>query len=50
MTGVEQICGVVGGFHLTGPSFEPIIPPTLDALEALRPALLICVERAPLAS
>src|SRR5689334_21538708 len=27
MTGVNQIHAVIGGFHLTGPIFEPIIAP-----------------------
>ena len=32
MTGIHQIHAVIGGFHLTGPIFEPIIQPTIDAL------------------
>ena len=28
---------MVGGFHLSGPLFEPIIAPTCDALAGLRP-------------
>jgi 7,8-dihydropterin-6-yl-methyl-4-(beta-D-ribofuranosyl)aminobenzene 5'-phosphate synthase len=32
LTGVDEIAAVVGGFHLSGPAFEPIIKPTVDAL------------------
>jgi 7,8-dihydropterin-6-yl-methyl-4-(beta-D-ribofuranosyl)aminobenzene 5'-phosphate synthase len=31
----EPIHAIVGGFHLTGPAFEPIIEPTVDALAEL---------------
>ena len=41
VTGVNQIFGVVGGFHLTGGIFEPIIPRTLDELVALAPAAIV---------
>ena len=37
LTGVEQVHAVVGGFHLTGAVFEPIIPPTVAALAELAP-------------
>jgi 7,8-dihydropterin-6-yl-methyl-4-(beta-D-ribofuranosyl)aminobenzene 5'-phosphate synthase len=32
LTGEEKIHAVVGGFHLSGPAFEPIIEPTCAAL------------------
>jgi 7,8-dihydropterin-6-yl-methyl-4-(beta-D-ribofuranosyl)aminobenzene 5'-phosphate synthase len=32
ITGEDRIHAVVGGFHLSGPGFEPIIRPTCDAL------------------
>jgi 7,8-dihydropterin-6-yl-methyl-4-(beta-D-ribofuranosyl)aminobenzene 5'-phosphate synthase len=32
VAGGEPIHAIVGGFHLTGPAFEPIIEPTCDAL------------------
>ncbi len=41
LTGVEPIYAVIGGFHLTGTLFEPIIPPTVAALQAIGPALLV---------
>ena len=40
-TGIEQIYAVIGGFHLTGPAFEPIIPQTIAALQQLNPAVVV---------
>lgn len=40
-TGCNRIHAVMGGFHLTGPQFEPVIRPTLDALKALGPDYVI---------
>src|SRR5262249_50720149 len=37
LTGVQQIYAVVGGFHLTGMLFEPIIPVTVAALKQINP-------------
>jgi 7,8-dihydropterin-6-yl-methyl-4-(beta-D-ribofuranosyl)aminobenzene 5'-phosphate synthase len=34
LTGEERIAGFIGGFHLTGGIFEPIIQPTVDAFAA----------------
>jgi 7,8-dihydropterin-6-yl-methyl-4-(beta-D-ribofuranosyl)aminobenzene 5'-phosphate synthase len=36
LTGVRQIAGFIGGFHLTGGIFEPIIGPTVDAFVAAK--------------
>jgi 7,8-dihydropterin-6-yl-methyl-4-(beta-D-ribofuranosyl)aminobenzene 5'-phosphate synthase len=41
LTGVTQLCAVMGGFHLTGRLFEPIIPATVAALKQLAPRYLI---------
>ena len=41
LTGHDQIHAVLGGFHLSGPQFEPIIAPTCDALAALAPDYLV---------
>ena len=41
LTGEQDIAAIVGGFHLSGPMFEPIIEPTVQALGALEPALLV---------
>lgn len=32
LTGVEKVHAVIGGFHLSGPIFEPVIAPTVAAL------------------
>jgi 7,8-dihydropterin-6-yl-methyl-4-(beta-D-ribofuranosyl)aminobenzene 5'-phosphate synthase len=37
LTGIWQIYAVVGGFHLTGGLFEPIIPATVAALKEINP-------------
>ena len=40
-TGVEKIHGVLGGFHLTGPFFEPIIEKTIEALRKMNPEVIM---------
>jgi 7,8-dihydropterin-6-yl-methyl-4-(beta-D-ribofuranosyl)aminobenzene 5'-phosphate synthase len=41
LTGVARLHGVLGGFHLTGQAFEPLIEPTVAALAQLAPALIV---------
>lgn len=41
LTGVEDIYAVIGGFHLTGAIFEPIIAPTVAALKQIGPKVLV---------
>jgi 7,8-dihydropterin-6-yl-methyl-4-(beta-D-ribofuranosyl)aminobenzene 5'-phosphate synthase len=41
LTGEDRIAAIIGGFHLSGPMFEPIIEPTVDALGAFSPELLV---------
>ncbi len=41
LTGDQPLFGLIGGFHLNGPLFEPLIPRILDDLAALAPATLI---------
>ena len=41
LTGIETVAAVVGGFHLSGPAFDPIIDPTVDALAELNPEAII---------
>jgi 7,8-dihydropterin-6-yl-methyl-4-(beta-D-ribofuranosyl)aminobenzene 5'-phosphate synthase len=41
LTGEDRIYAVIGGIHLTGGIFEPIIPRTIDELEKLKPRFLI---------
>ena len=40
LTGVPQLHALLGGLHLGGPAFEPIITPTVAALTVHAPALL----------
>jgi len=41
LTGVDRIYAVLGGFHLNGPLFEPIIGATCDALADLAPEVIV---------
>jgi len=41
LTGRNRLHAVLGGFHLNGPLFKPLIPPTLDALEQLAPDVIV---------
>jgi len=41
LTGERRIAAIIGGFHLSGPMFEPIIEPTIRAFDELSAALLV---------
>lgn len=41
LTGGQPLYGLLGGFHLNGPLFEPLIPRVLDDLAALTPTALV---------
>jgi len=41
LTGVDRLDALLGGFHLSGPAFEPVIEPTVAALTELAPSLLV---------
>lgn len=41
LTGVNRIHAVIGGFHLTGPIFEPIVAPTVQALKEFNPGVIV---------
>ncbi|MGY1635191.1 MBL fold metallo-hydrolase [Geodermatophilus sp. SYSU D00742] len=41
LTGVGRLHALMGGLHLSGPWFEPVIMPTVRALTELRPDLLV---------
>ncbi len=41
MTGMKDIYAVIGGFHLTGSVFEPLIPPTIQALKEIGPKIIV---------
>jgi len=40
LTGVHKVAAILGGFHLSGPAFEPIIGPTIAALVEMGPDLI----------
>jgi 7,8-dihydropterin-6-yl-methyl-4-(beta-D-ribofuranosyl)aminobenzene 5'-phosphate synthase len=41
LTGNQPLYAAMGGFHLNGPLFEPLIPRVLDDLEAMGPQVLV---------
>ena len=41
LTGQDKVHTVAGGFHLGGPSFEPIINETVQQLKALGPKVVV---------
>ncbi len=41
VTGIDKVHAVMGGFHLGGPLFEPIIEPTTEGLKAFAPDYVI---------
>ncbi len=41
LTGISSVAAVVGGFHLSGPAFDPIIQTTVDALAELGPEAIV---------
>ena len=41
LTGIEHVYAFVGGLHLTGGLFEPIIPRTINELAAIGPEIVV---------
>jgi 7,8-dihydropterin-6-yl-methyl-4-(beta-D-ribofuranosyl)aminobenzene 5'-phosphate synthase len=41
LTGEQSLHALLGGFHLNGPLFEPLIPRVLDDLALLDPQVLV---------
>jgi len=41
LTGADRLLAVIGGFHLNGPAFEPVIGPTVAALTEFTPELIV---------
>lgn len=41
LTGIQKIYATIGGLHLSGKVFEPIIPPTVDELVRLSPEVIM---------
>jgi 7,8-dihydropterin-6-yl-methyl-4-(beta-D-ribofuranosyl)aminobenzene 5'-phosphate synthase len=40
-TGTEKVHAVLGGFHLTGPIFEPLIGPTIEEMKKIGPDFVV---------
>ena len=41
ITGVHEIFAVIGGFHLSGSYFAPVIPPTIEEMRKFSPSVLV---------
>ena len=41
LTGMRKVHAVLGGFHLTGPAFEPIIEKTIKELKNVAPEVIV---------
>jgi len=41
VTGIDKVHAIMGGFHLTGPAFEPIIGDTVKSLQRIGPDYVI---------
>jgi 7,8-dihydropterin-6-yl-methyl-4-(beta-D-ribofuranosyl)aminobenzene 5'-phosphate synthase len=41
VTGVGRVHAVLGGFHLSGRFFDPLIGPTVEALRSFSPAVIV---------
>ena len=41
LSGVDRVHAILGGFHLTGAVFEPVIDPTIQELKKLDPEVLV---------
>ncbi len=41
LTGIEKLYAVIGGFHLSGKAFEPIIERTVTAIAELQPEVVV---------
>lgn len=41
LTGIDEVYAVLGGFHLGGPIFEPLIPRVCDELAILSPTVIV---------
>jgi 7,8-dihydropterin-6-yl-methyl-4-(beta-D-ribofuranosyl)aminobenzene 5'-phosphate synthase len=53
VTGVKKVHVVMGGFHLTGPAFEPIIDRTVSLLKEADPDYVVpthCTGRKAIAT
>lgn len=44
LTGIERLYAVIGGFHLSGPVFEPLIPAVCEAFAELAPEVIVATH------
>jgi 7,8-dihydropterin-6-yl-methyl-4-(beta-D-ribofuranosyl)aminobenzene 5'-phosphate synthase len=40
VTGIDPVYAIIGGFHLSGTKFEPVIPPTLEEIKRINPSVI----------
>jgi len=41
ISGVDRLYAVLGGFHLSGPQFEPIIEETIESMKEMKPKIFV---------
>jgi 7,8-dihydropterin-6-yl-methyl-4-(beta-D-ribofuranosyl)aminobenzene 5'-phosphate synthase len=41
ISGVDRVYAVLGGFHLSGPQFEPIIEETIESMKKMNPKIFV---------
>ena len=41
IAGTQKVHAVLGGFHLTGPLFEPVIKPTIEEMKKIAPEYIV---------
>ena len=41
ISGVDRLYAVLGGFHLSGPQFEPIIEETIESMKKMNPKIFV---------
>jgi 7,8-dihydropterin-6-yl-methyl-4-(beta-D-ribofuranosyl)aminobenzene 5'-phosphate synthase len=41
LSGVDRVHAIIGGFHISGPLFEPVIAPTVAALREIAPEMIV---------
>jgi 7,8-dihydropterin-6-yl-methyl-4-(beta-D-ribofuranosyl)aminobenzene 5'-phosphate synthase len=44
LTGIERLYAVIGGFHLSGPIFEPLIPAVCEAFAEMTPEVIVATH------
>jgi 7,8-dihydropterin-6-yl-methyl-4-(beta-D-ribofuranosyl)aminobenzene 5'-phosphate synthase len=41
ITGTDHVNAVLGGFHLSGKAYEPVVPPTIEAMKRINPEYVV---------